>query len=91
MLDTSLHPADELAEIRQMIRRLEAREAELLEGFRVGELPSRGQHHEVNVRTRIERVFQPERLPEALFQDPDLWQDREVSAVVVRDRALATA
>ena len=80
----NLHPADELALIRGEITLLEAREAELRSGFLSGQLPVTGAAARVEIRQQQRRIFCKERLPPAILNDPQLWEQRVVLAVVVQ-------
>ncbi|RME15170.1 MAG: hypothetical protein D6801_07885 [Alphaproteobacteria bacterium] len=72
------HPAEELHEIRSEIRALKAREAELCAWFLSGAPPThlRGPAHEVRIGWNRHRVFQVELLPDAILEDPTMWELR---------------
>jgi hypothetical protein len=84
---TPISPADELALIRDDIARLERREAELREGFLTGRLSVHGTQVRIEICQQRRRTFCKERLPPALLQDPRLWEEKVVLAVVVQRHA----
>ncbi|MGR3805314.1 hypothetical protein [Marinibacterium profundimaris] len=79
-----MHPADEFAEIRSQIARLEARSKALRAAFLSGAVPLTGKQAEIVVARRSQRTFQRSRLPEHILASPDLWGKREVVYVTAR-------
>ncbi|WP_434612671.1 hypothetical protein [Tabrizicola sp. M-4] len=83
----SLSPADELAEIRAEIARLQAREADLRATLlATPEEGRQGRWHRVEVTEQRVRQFDPALLPEAIRTDPAYW--RESLRTVVRTLAV---
>lgn len=79
-----LHPADELALIDEDIRRLKARETFLRNGFLRDTLPRRGAAALVEIKTLQSRVLLRDKLPEAIREDPQYWEERRLQQVQVR-------
>lgn len=77
-------PADELASVRAQIRTLEAREAELRNGFLSGALNPRGQYVSVEIKPQSRRTLDREALPRAIKEDPAFWRVTKVNSVVLR-------
>lgn len=69
-------PADELAEIRAEIARLQSREAELRAAILAapGEGVT-GRWHRIEVTEQKVRQFDPSLLPEAIRSNPAYWRD----------------
>ncbi len=86
---SSLHPVDELAEVRAQLLRLQAREHELITGFLRGDHGLAGLFHQAEVRTTRRRVFAQDQLPPGILNDPRMWS--EVPTRLVTVRALAGA
>lgn len=80
-----MHPVDEFAALKAEIRRLEARAGILRAAFLAGEAEGRSNQYEVLVRTQSRRVLIPDRLPEAILEDPRFWQTRRSSIVTLRE------
>ncbi|WP_341367633.1 hypothetical protein [Yoonia sp. BS5-3] len=80
-----LHPADELALIHEDLRRLKAREAFLRNGFLRDKLPKRGSDALVEVKTLRSRVLRQDKLPDAIRDDPQYWEERRLTQVQVRN------
>lgn len=80
----NLHPADELALIREDMRRLKARETFLRNGFLRDCLPRRGTDAVVEVKTLRSRVLLRDKLPDAIVDDPQFWEERRLQQVRVR-------
>ena len=87
----NLYPADEIAQIRAEIRRLEAREQELRAGFLAGKLPLVGYESRVEVRKAKRRVFLRDKLSAQVLSDPKLWEERLALTVIVVTRASTLA
>lgn len=80
----NLHPADELALIREDMRRLKARETFLRNGFLRDSLPRRGTDAVVEVKTLRSRVLLRDKLPDTIVDDPQFWEERRLQQVRVR-------
>lgn len=80
----NLHPADELAMIRDDIKRLKERETYLRNGFLRNTWPRRGAEAEVEVKSVHSRVLLRDKLPAAILNDPSYWQDRRLRQVRVK-------
>jgi hypothetical protein len=87
----NLYPADELARLRVDIRRLEAREKELREGFLAGKFPLFGYENRVEVRQSKRKVFLRDRLGLEVLNDPQHWEDRVTKTVLVISPASTVA
>lgn len=83
-------PADELAEIRAEIARLQMREASLEAAIlRNPDLGARGTFHAAEVTETRQAVFDPALLPAEVQQDPRFWREqvaRVVSVIPIRTR-----
>ena len=80
----NLHPADELALIREDMRRLKARETFLRNGFLRDSLHRRGTDAVVEVKTLRSRVLLRDKLPDTIVDDPQFWEERRLQQVRVR-------
>ncbi len=79
-------PADELAEIRADIARLQAREAVLQRAFLTDPLKgSVGRFNAIEVVQTTARIFDKRLLPEAIRDDPKYWRDLITQIVRCRD------
>lgn len=77
-----LSPADELAEVRAEIARLNMREALLRDAFLQGATPPQpGRWSRVEVVTSHARVFDASLLPPSIKEDPQYWKDRVTQIV----------
>lgn len=83
----NLHPADELALIREDMRRLKERETFLRNGFLSDSLPRRGAETLVEVKTLKSRVLRRDKLPETIVDDPRFWEERRLQQVHVKPLA----
>ncbi|MEM6621861.1 MAG: hypothetical protein AAF674_06495 [Pseudomonadota bacterium] len=69
----NMSPADELGHIRDEIRRLKAREAELREQIlETGD--ASGTDYAVEIREQTRRTFDRSALPQAIQDDPAYWK-----------------
>ena len=84
-----MDPVDEYARLKDEIRRLQARAEVLRAGFLHPEARLRSNRYEITVKRQKRRVFQKDRLPQAVLDDPRYWEERE--SEVVTCRALSTA
>ncbi len=82
----NIHPADELALIRDDIRRLKAREAFLQRGFLGDRLPRFGDEMVVEVAVIRNRKFLRDRLPATILNDATYWEDLRSQQVQLRPR-----
>lgn len=85
-MGTNIHPADELSLVREELRRLKAREAELRAGFLTGDLPRVGSIAQVGLKVQRRRVLQRNALPPSIQNDARYWKLAESHVVVVEDR-----
>lgn len=81
-----MHPVDEFAALKAEIRRLETRAGALRDLFLVHGAPRGSNRREIVVRQQTRRVLVPDRLPNAIRQDPRLWEQRTSHLVTVRSR-----
>ncbi|MEM6906034.1 MAG: hypothetical protein AAF568_09085 [Pseudomonadota bacterium] len=77
----NLSPADELGLLRDEIRRLKAREAELREALISEPAARRGADFRVEVKEQTRRTFDRTLLPPEITDDPRFWKT-SVSQVV---------
>jgi hypothetical protein len=68
-----MDPVDEFARLKAEIKRLQDRAEVLREGFLRPGARLRSNRFEVTVKRQKRRVFQKERLPEAVPSDPRYW------------------
>lgn len=80
----NLYPADELALIRDQIKRLELQEQALREGYLQGRLNPVGYETTVEIREQRKRHLLRDRLPPEILHDPQFWEEKVVRAVIVR-------
>jgi hypothetical protein len=80
----NLYQADELALIRDRIKRLELREQKLRDGYLSGRLNPVGYENRVEIKVQRRRQLRTDRLPPENREDPRFWQGTETRAVVVR-------
>lgn len=77
-------PADELAELRAEIARLQMREATLEAAIlRNPDLGARGTFHAAEVTETRQTVFDPALLPPEVQQDPRYWREQIAQTVAV--------
>jgi hypothetical protein len=84
-----MDPVDEYARLKDEIRRLQDRAEVLRAGFLHPGARLRSNRYEITVKRQKRRVFQKDRLPQAVLDDPRYWEERE--GEVVTCRALSTA
>lgn len=82
----NIHPADELALIRDDMRKLKAREAFLQRGFLGDRLSRFGDEVVVEVAVIRNRKFLRDRLPKTILNDAAYWEDLRSQHVQVRPR-----
>lgn len=80
------HPADELADIRNDLKRLKSREAFLLNGLVNDRFPRIGNDVVAQVSPFKKRVFLREKLPPHILEDETFWRTD-----IVKDVQLAPA
>ena len=80
----NMSPADELAQIREDIRVLRDREADLKIQFLARRAPLDGQLHRIEIAEQERNVFLRERLPEDILSNPNYWDARTSKIVRVR-------
>ncbi|MEL7300517.1 MAG: hypothetical protein AAFM92_09065 [Pseudomonadota bacterium] len=79
-----MHPADEYARLKALIRSLELRAGELREDFLAGRAPRRSEDVQVLVQLSERKVFLKDRLPRTILDDPRYWEARRAEIVRVR-------
>ena len=82
-----MDPVDEFARLKAEIKRLQDRAEVLREGFLRPGVRLRSNRFEVTVKRQRRRVFQKDRLPEAVLSDPRYWEERESEIVTCREIA----
>ncbi|PUB17578.1 hypothetical protein [Yoonia sediminilitoris] len=80
-MQSNLHPADELALVREDMKRLQEREAFLRDGFLRQSWSRRGSEAEVEIKAVHSRVLRRDKLPREIVNDPEYWEDRQVRHV----------
>ncbi|SLN35570.1 hypothetical protein [Pseudooctadecabacter jejudonensis] len=83
-MESYLLPADELALIRAKKRKLSDRERQLRDGFLTGRLNPVGLDASVEVKVTRQRLLRKEMLPPEIRNNPQFWDTREVTSVVLR-------
>jgi hypothetical protein len=86
-----MDPVDEFARLKAEIRRLQDRAEVLREAFLRPGARLRSNRYEITVKRQKRRVFQKERLPEAVLADPRYWEERESEVVTCHDIATVRA
>ncbi len=81
MAQPSRHPADELADIRNDLKRLKAREAYLRNGFLNESLPRIGRDVVAQVMPLEKRVFLRDKLPAHILNDEAFWRTDLINEV----------
>lgn len=77
-----LNTADELAEIRAEIARLQAREARICAAFLAGSAqPVSGRWSRIEAQTCHEHAFDPSLLPPSIAENPRYWKLRVTQIV----------
>lgn len=82
-----MHPADEFAQVRSEIKRLETRAKTLRRRFLKGDVPLESNAHVVNVREQKRRVLMRDALPDHILDDPRFWEERCSPIVTVKPRS----
>jgi hypothetical protein len=82
-----MNPVDEFARLKAEIKRLQDRAEVLRDGFLRPGVCLRSNQFEVVVKRAKRRVFQKDRLPEAVLSDPQYWEEREIEVVTCRELA----
>ena len=80
-----MDPVDEFARLKAEIRRLQDRAEALRDGFLRPGARLRSNRFEVTVKRQRRRVFQKDRLPEAILADPRYWEEREGDVGLCRE------
>lgn len=80
-----MDPVDEFARLKAEIKRLQDRAEVLREGFLRPGARLRSNRFEVTVKRQKRRVFQKDRLPEAVLSDPRYWEERESEVVTFHE------
>ena len=89
MYGSHLHPAEELHLLREDMRRIRMREAELRRQFITGPARLRdGPHHRVEVTAQTRRVFDRAALPPEILHDQRFWRLEESPVLRVVPREL---
>jgi hypothetical protein len=82
-----MDPVDEFARLKDEIRRLQDRADVLRDGFLRPGARLRSNQFEITVKRQKRRLFQKDRLPEAVLADPRYWEERESEIVTCREIA----
>jgi hypothetical protein len=80
-----MNPVDEFARLKDDIRRLQDRADALRAGFLQSGARLRSNRFEITVRRQKRRVFNKDRLPATVLEDPRYWEERESEAVLCRE------
>lgn len=80
-----MDPVDEFFRLKAEIKRLQDRADVLREGFLRPGARLRSNRFEVTVKRQKRRVFQKDRLPEAVLSDPRYWEERESEVVTCHE------
>jgi hypothetical protein len=80
-----MNPVDEYARLKDDIRRLQDRAEALRAGFRQPGARLRSNRYEITVRRQKRRVFNKDRLPPQMLDDPRYWEERESEVVLCRE------
>jgi hypothetical protein len=86
-----MDPVDEFARLKAEIRQLQDRADALRDGFLRPGARLRSNRFEISVKRQKRRVFQKERLPDAVLSDPRYWEERESEVVTCREIAACPA
>lgn len=82
-----MDPVDEYARLKDEIRRLQDRADMLRDGFLRPGARLRSNRFEITIKRQKRRLFQKDRLPEAMLADPRYWEERESEVVTCREIA----
>lgn len=80
-----MDPVDEFARLKAEIKRLQDRAEVLREGFLRPGARLRSNRFEITVKRARRRVFQKDRLPEAVLADTQFWEERESEIVTIHE------
>jgi hypothetical protein len=80
-----MDPVDEFARLRAEIKRLQDRADALRDGFLRPGVRLRSNRFEITIKRQKRRVFQKDRLPEAVLSDPRYWDERESEVVTCHE------
>jgi hypothetical protein len=80
-----MNPVDEYARLKDDIRRLQDRAEALRAGFLQPGARLRSNRYEITVRRQKRRVFNKDRLPPHMLDDPRYWDERESEVVLCRE------
>lgn len=79
-----MDPVDEFARLKAEIRRLQDRADALRDVFLRPGARLRSNRFEITVKRARRRVFNKDRLPQAVLEDPRYWEERESEVVTCR-------
>ena len=79
-----MDPVDEFARLKAEIRRLQDRADVLRQDFLKPGARLRSNRFEVTVKRQRRRIFDKDRLPEAVLSDPRYWVERDSEVVTCR-------
>ncbi|MDZ4086333.1 MAG: hypothetical protein U1E69_05955 [Tabrizicola sp.] len=79
-----MDPVDEFARLKAEIRRLQDRADALRDGFLKPGARLRSNRYEITVKRQKRRMFNKDRLPQAVLADPRYWEERESEVVTCR-------
>jgi hypothetical protein len=82
-----MDPVDEYARLKAEIKRLQDRAEVLREGFLAPGARLRSNRFEIVVKRQRRRLFQKDRLPEAVLSDPRYWEEKDSEVVLCREIA----
>lgn len=80
-----MDPVGEFARLKAEIKRLQDRAEVLRDGFLRPGARLRSNRFEMTVKRQKRRVFQKERLSEAVLADPRYWEERESEVVTCHE------
>ncbi len=80
-----MDPVEEFARLKDAIRALEDRAQALRASFLKPGARLRSNRHQVDVKHQKRRVFQKDRLPAAILDDPRFWEETATTVVSVRE------
>ena len=80
-----MEPVEEFVRLKDAIRALEDRAQALRASFLKPGARLRSNRHQVDVKHQTRRVFQKDRLPAAILNDPRYWEETASTVVSVRE------
>ncbi len=86
-----MNPVDEYARLKAEIKGLQERAEVLRDGFLRPGARLRSNQFEIRVKRSKRRVFQKDRLPEAVLADPRYWDERESEIVTCHEIGMVGA